>query len=51
MERLLDPNPLFRAGAGREGAAEIKAHPWFAGFDWDKFAGEYGVVQYGNGVQ
>ncbi|PNW85942.1 hypothetical protein CHLRE_03g199050v5 [Chlamydomonas reinhardtii] len=38
VERLLDPNPLFRAGAGREGAAEIKAHPWFAGFDWDKFA-------------
>ncbi|KXZ43473.1 hypothetical protein GPECTOR_89g493 [Gonium pectorale] len=37
VERLLTPNPLFRAGAGREGAAEIKAHPWFAGFDWDKF--------------
>lgn len=31
VERLLDPNPLFRAGAGREGAAEIKNHPWFAG--------------------
>ncbi|GLC68711.1 cGMP-dependent protein kinase [Pleodorina starrii] len=38
IERLLDPNPLFRAGAGREGAAEIKSHAWFAGFDWDKFA-------------
>ncbi|KAG2497546.1 hypothetical protein HYH03_004293 [Edaphochlamys debaryana] len=38
VERLLDPNPPFRAGAGREGAAEIKNHPWFAGFDWESFA-------------
>ncbi|GLI69549.1 hypothetical protein VaNZ11_014092 [Volvox africanus] len=37
IERLLDPNPLFRAGAGREGAAEIKSHPWFANFDWTRF--------------
>ncbi|GIL74918.1 hypothetical protein Vretifemale_4788, partial [Volvox reticuliferus] len=37
IERLLDPNPLFRAGAGREGAAEIKSHPWFASFDWARF--------------
>jgi cGMP-dependent protein kinase len=37
IDRLLDPNPLFRLGSGRAGAGEIKCHPWFAGFDWEAF--------------
>lgn len=37
LEKLLEPNPLFRLGSGREGAAEIRRHPWFAGLDWAAF--------------
>mmetsp|Transcript_18134 Transcript_18134/g.45671 ORF Transcript_18134/g.45671 Transcript_18134/m.45671 type:complete len:716 (-) Transcript_18134:454-2601(-) len=37
LDRLLDPNPLFRLGSGRGGSAEVRQHPWFAGFDWDGF--------------
>jgi hypothetical protein len=31
---LLELNPTRRMGCGQHGAAEIKAHKWFAGFDW-----------------
>lgn len=31
----LPPVPLPRAGCLRGGAADIKAHAWFAGVDWD----------------
>lgn len=37
LDKLLEPNPLFRLGSGRGGAAEVRQHPWFAGFDWDAF--------------
>ncbi len=37
VDRLLDPNPAFRLGSGRQGAGEIKSHPFFAGFDWGAF--------------
>ncbi|KAL6754149.1 putative cGMP-dependent protein kinase [Haematococcus lacustris] len=37
LDRLLDPNPLYRIGSGRAGAGEIRTHPWFAGFDWEGF--------------
>ncbi|KAJ4456278.1 putative Serine/threonine-protein kinase CBK1 [Paratrimastix pyriformis] len=32
MSRLLEKDPLKRLGAN--GAAEVKAHPWFASIDW-----------------
>jgi len=32
--RLLDRDPTTRLGAN--GVDEVKAHPWFAGIDWDK---------------
>ncbi|MEW5303042.1 MAG: hypothetical protein WDW36_005773 [Sanguina aurantia] len=38
VDRLLEPNPIFRIGGGREGAADIRNHAWFAGFDWEKFS-------------
>ncbi|KAI0030720.1 hypothetical protein K488DRAFT_53668 [Vararia minispora EC-137] len=34
MERLLTLDPARRLGA--DGADEVKAHPWFAGVEWDK---------------
>ena len=34
--RLLKRNPMERIGAGPEGAAEIKAHPFFDSLDWDE---------------
>ncbi|KAI0307263.1 hypothetical protein B0F90DRAFT_1622303 [Multifurca ochricompacta] len=34
MERLLTVDPIRRLGAN--GADEVKAHPWFAGIEWDK---------------
>jgi serine/threonine-protein kinase RIM15 len=34
MERLLTVDPQRRLGAN--GADEVKAHPWFAGIEWDK---------------
>lgn len=37
VERLLDPSPAFRLGCGKTGAADIKCHPWFRGFDWEAF--------------
>jgi hypothetical protein len=27
-------------GSGRHGAADIKAHPFFVGFDWDALAAQ-----------
>jgi len=38
MKRLLVHNPNQRLGALKAGAAEVKAHPWFANFDWTSFA-------------
>ena len=31
---LLNRNPQKRLGSGKEGAEEIKAHPWFKGIKW-----------------
>lgn len=31
-------NPAQRLGALRNGAADVKAHPWFSGFDWESFS-------------
>lgn len=31
---LLQPKIAKRLGCSHSGAAEIKAHPWFDGFDW-----------------
>ena len=36
VDRLLQSGPSDRLGHG--GAAEVKAHPWFAGLDWDNLA-------------
>lgn len=38
IEALLNTNPAYRLGCGKMGAAEIKAHAFFKGFDWVKFA-------------
>lgn len=38
MKRLLVHNPNQRLGALKAGAADVKAHPWFANFDWTSFA-------------
>eukprot|EP00300_Choanocystis_sp_HF-7_P017372 c19711_g1_i1.p1 GENE.c19711_g1_i1~~c19711_g1_i1.p1 ORF type:complete len:411 (+),score=101.62 c19711_g1_i1:1427-2659(+) len=35
LKKLLNPNPAKRLGA-RNGAADIKAHPFFAGLDFNK---------------
>jgi serine/threonine protein kinase len=35
---LLNRNPSKRLGAGQDGAAEIKRHPFFDGVDWSKVA-------------
>ena len=36
IDRLLQSGPSDRLGHG--GAAEVKAHPWFAGLDWENLA-------------
>lgn len=33
--KLLQVNPERRLGSGKKGAADIKAHRWFAQMDWD----------------
>jgi len=33
---LLKKNPAERIGCGKAGAAEIRAHPFFKGIDWEK---------------
>lgn len=38
IRRLLVHNPAQRLGALRNGAADVKAHPWFSGFDWETFS-------------
>lgn len=38
VNRLLDRNPASRIGCGPNGKADIKAHAFFAGLDWDKMA-------------
>ncbi|KAG1665295.1 hypothetical protein FOA52_015872 [Chlamydomonas sp. UWO 241] len=35
---LLELTPALRLGSGKSGAAELKAHPWFRGFDWRALA-------------
>ena len=34
IKRLLATSPAGRLGAGKAGAAAVKAHPWFARLDW-----------------
>jgi serum/glucocorticoid-regulated kinase 2 len=36
LEQLLEKNPEKRLGT-KEGAIEIKKHPWFAGINWNDF--------------
>ena len=36
ISRLLEKDPAYRLGAN--GAAEVKAHPWFDDFDWEALA-------------
>lgn len=38
VKRILVLNPAQRLGALKRGAADIREHPWFAGFDWKAFA-------------
>ena len=38
IKRLLVRVPNRRLGCTQGGAAEVKRHPWFAGFDWDALA-------------
>lgn len=38
LKRLLLPKPQKRLGATNGGAALIKSHPWFDGFDWQALA-------------
>ena len=38
IRRLLVHNPAQRLGVLKGGAADVKAHPWFHGFDWENFA-------------
>jgi len=37
IKSLLHPKPTKRLGVIKGGAALIKAHPWFKGFDWEAF--------------
>eukprot|EP00662_Eupelagonemidae_sp_cell21_P011879 gene11879-45037_t len=34
IRKLLDPSVATRIGCAGGGAAEIRAHPWYAGVDW-----------------
>ena len=43
IKRILVLSPAQRLGSTKGGAADIKQHPWFAGFDWKSFAA--GTVQ------
>mmetsp|Transcript_87157 Transcript_87157/g.281498 ORF Transcript_87157/g.281498 Transcript_87157/m.281498 type:complete len:862 (-) Transcript_87157:131-2716(-) len=38
---LLKRTPEMRLGASKQGATEIKEHPYFLDFDWDGLAGRY----------
>jgi serine/threonine-protein kinase RIM15 len=42
VHRLLNSNPNERLGAN--GAAEVKAHPFFAGVNWDALMQEPGPM-------
>lgn len=37
VARLLVRNPASRLGAGPAGAADVRNHRWFHGFDWAAF--------------
>jgi len=38
VKRLLATSPAARLGSGKDGAAAVKAHPWFARLDWAALA-------------
>merc|ERR1740130_606019 len=38
IEQLLQPIPAMRLGMQKNGPADIYAHAWFAGIDWEKLA-------------
>ena len=38
VKRILVANPAQRLGALKGGAADVKEHQWFAGFDWAAFS-------------
>ncbi|KAJ3034450.1 Serine/threonine kinase [Rhizophlyctis rosea] len=37
LQGLMNKNPARRLGGGRSDAAEVKAHPYFAGQDWNAY--------------
>ena len=37
VRRLLVHAPAQRLCMGKDGAGDLKAHPWFNGFDWEAF--------------
>eukprot|EP00803_Ostreobium_quekettii_P000241 evm.model.scf_1252.3 EVM.evm.TU.scf_1252.3 scf_1252:22586-28170(-) len=37
IRRLLVRKPAMRLGAQKNGAADVKSHPWFRGFNWPAF--------------
>ena len=38
IKRLLTKNPARRLGNLKDGAQDVKEHPWFKGIDWVKLA-------------
>lgn len=38
IRKLLVLSPARRLGVLKSGAAGVREHPWFAGFDWSAFA-------------
>lgn len=38
IRKLLVVSPARRLGVLKSGAAGVREHPWFAGFDWAAFA-------------
>lgn len=38
VKKLLEKKVTRRLGCGRNGAMEVKQHPWFLPIDWDKLA-------------
>ncbi|KAI9206730.1 kinase-like domain-containing protein, partial [Polychytrium aggregatum] len=46
VRRLLDPDPVTRLGAGKEGPTEIKNHPWFKELNWKKVESRTAVPPY-----
>ena len=46
MKRLLTHSPTQRLGSLKGGANDVKAHPWFAEFEWDAFENQTMLAPY-----